>query len=31
VFDPFFETLLMPIQDWRRINHAIWPCIVVVT
>jgi len=30
VHDPFFETLLMPNQGWRRISHAIWPRIVVV-
>jgi len=31
VFDPFFETLLMPNQDQRRFSHTIWPRIVVVT
>jgi len=31
VCDPFFKTLLMPNQDWRRTSHTIWPCTVVVT
>jgi hypothetical protein len=30
VCDPFFETLLMPNQDRRRISHAIWLVIDVV-
>jgi len=31
VCDPFFVKLQMPNQDGRRISHAIWPHIVVVT
>jgi len=31
VCDPFFDMLLVPTQDWRRISQTIWPFIVVVT
>ena len=31
VCDPFFEILLMPNQDQRRLSHVIWPRTVVVT